>query len=121
MIYLRLLILLMMSVPQAFLPLLHAHLGRDRSPAVLHLPGLERYYQVGDPEVGPERLLPSWKGVIVRSDDGVRPLKISLTSAAILPGTVPPLAEREEVEQSFKAVQASSQFWPILLPRAPPA
>ncbi len=122
-VYLRLLILLVMSVPQAFMPLLHAHLGGDGSPAVLHLPGLERYYHTDDPGIYRSAPLPSWEGVVVRSDAGVRrKMQAGPTLAALLPEPVPSPAE-PEVEPAW---QKPSQALPsrsclTLLPRAPPA
>lgn len=122
-VYLRLLLLLVMSVPQAFMPLLHAHLGRDGSPAVLHLPGLERYYHPDDPGIYRSAPLPSWEGVVVRSDDGVhRKPQAGPTLAAVLPEPVPSLAEPQRPPAWQKPSQAPpSRSCRIILPRAPPA
>lgn len=121
--WLKLLFLLLLSAPQAFLPLLHAHLGREQAPAVLHIPGLERYYYPDELGIY-QSSLPSWEGTVVRSDDGVRrELKAGPILAAVLPKPVPPPPLEPEVKPACQPpVQAlSSRPYLPLLPRAPPA
>lgn len=123
MAYCKLVVLLLLSVPQVFAPLLHAHLGQEGAPAVLHLPGLERYYHAGDPRVDLSAPLPSWEGVVVRADDGVhRQLPLAPAFAAVpsppLPSTGSPLPSPPQ--QAPPPLRLRSCLHD-LLPRAPPA
>lgn len=122
MVYLKFLILLVMSVPQAFIPLLHAHLGKDESPAALHLPGLERFCHLGKPGLDQSKL-PAWEGVIVRSDDGIRrELQAGPTLAAVSPEPAPSLA-KPKVQPAWPTPFQVPRSRPglIILSRAPPA
>lgn len=122
--WLKLLFLVLLSVPQAFLPLLHAHLGQEQAPAVLHIPGLERYYHPDELGIDQSSSLPSWEGIVVRSDDGVRrEPQAGPILAAVLPEPAPlPPRELEVKPACQPPVQAlpSRPYLP-LLPRAPPA
>ncbi|MFN3920611.1 MAG: hypothetical protein ACK4JF_10055 [Methylohalobius sp.] len=120
--WLKLLFLLLLSAPQAFLPLLHAHLGREQAPAVLHIPGLERYYHPG--ELGIYQSSPLWEEIVVCSDDGVRrEPQAGPILTAVLPEPVPsPPLESQVKPACLLPVQAlSSRSYLPLLPRAPPA
>lgn len=123
MAYLKVLILVLLSVPQAFMPLLHAHVGGDGSPAVLHLPGLERYYHTDEPGIYRNAPLPSWEEAIVRSDDGVRrELVVAPPLAAVLPPPLPSMIgpSPSPPQQAPPSAPQLRFCLNLLLPRAPP-
>ncbi|MCX8050051.1 MAG: hypothetical protein N3A55_10410 [Methylohalobius sp.] len=113
--------LVFLSALQACSPLLHAHLGPEHAPSVLHLPGLERYYH-SEPEAYQSSSLPSDEGVVVRSDDGVcREIKTLPILALVLFDSIPPFAE-PQIEKAGSIPAQASPFQPRITPppRAPP-
>jgi len=117
----RLLLLVWLSLAQGFAPLLHAHWGQEGAPSVVHLPGLERYYHLGDrsPGVDPSVPLQDLEGVVVRADQGVAGSPPQAQASAVL---LLLLSSTREGVVSFLPISPSRRFLlNALLPRAPPA
>ena len=122
MYYLRILAIVLAALPQAFAPLVHAHVGVDLSPSEIHLPGLEMKAESGG------RVMESYsagfrEGGVVNADQGVRKLQACFPSSAFLPlswvedATIPrPVAP---VALSQAAFSGLVRLFP--LSRAPPA
>lgn|GEM_PF-5988753 len=71
MFYIRILAILLLVLPQAFAPLVHAHVGADVSPPGVHLPGLDLKTDPQDGMAGTFLPLQD-EGIVVSADDGVR-------------------------------------------------
>ncbi len=81
MYYLRILAIVLAALPQAFAPLVHAHVGADLSPSEIHLPGLEMKAESGG------RVMESCsagfrEGGVVSADQGVRKLQSCFPSSS---------------------------------------
>ncbi|GAB6067147.1 hypothetical protein JCM13664_04650 [Methylothermus subterraneus] len=123
MAYFKLAVWLLLCVPQVFLPLVHAHVGGERAPGAVHLPGLERYSHPDGPELSGGAALPAWEGAIVRSDDGLRREPVAtLPWLAILPSALPSrLLPAAFLPPPTPAPSPPPSYLPSPRPRAPPA
>ncbi|GAB4354681.1 MAG: hypothetical protein ACPW60_01445 [Methylohalobius sp. ZOD2] len=124
MLHLRILALLLISLPQAFMPLLHAHVGEDGSPRIVHVPGWESYFQETDGSALKGNSLASdWQGVVVRSDGGIRRQSLACPPLVALPvEPIPDVVEpRLRPPRRGPPRIAAFDFTLSAYPRAPPA
>lgn len=124
MFYIRILAILLIALPQAFAPLVHAHVGVDVSPPGMHLPGLDLRAGPQDGMAG--TFLPvQEEGIVVSADDGVRqPVDGLFPQFHVLLPQEPTLPRLREGDSfSFSWPQAPPLIPPLLhvSPRAPPA
>ncbi len=117
----RVFLLVWLSMAQVFAPLLHAHWGQEGAPSVVHLPGLERYYHLGNhPQLDSSAPLQDLEGMVVRADEGVVGNSPQAPAVAAVLGPLP--SPEREVLASFLHLSPSLRFLlNDLLPRAPPA
>lgn len=122
MLFFRILIALLLVLPQGFAPLVHAHVGMDLSPDGPHLPGLESTAGSGD-----NKLLAcspgGSKGCVVSADHGVRQHTLLLPAPLLLSNHPPaklPILKPGAIQSSPPDRYPLAFFYTHTFPRAPP-